>query len=171
MNPTHESVQFHEGNRPGLVGEIVRWHGLYYVRDQGWPEIFESLCAEQLGEIAKHLATRDDVALFSAWEGSTFLAAAVMDARPGERTGTRLRFFIASDAARGRGVGGGVLARALAWSESRGDSCVWLTTVANLTASAHLYRKFGFRLVAESADYTWGSEHLEQLWEREQRDG
>ena len=161
-----EDVRFHEGNTPGLVGEIVRWHGLYYVRDQGWPAIFESLCAEQLGEIARHLDTRDDIAAFSAWEGSTFLASAIMDARPGQRPGTRLRFFIASDAARGRGIGGKLLARALAWSQRRGDSSIWLTTVANLAASSHLYRKFGFTLVAEQVDHTWGSEHREQLWER-----
>jgi GNAT superfamily N-acetyltransferase len=155
-----------EGSCPGLVGEIVRWHGLYYVRGLGWPPIFEALCAEQLGEIAKCLGSNADVAAFSAWEADSFLSAAVMDARPGVRRGSRLRFFIASDKARGRGVGGQVLARALAWADQRNDPCVWLTTVAGLGASAHLYEKHGFRLVDERVDRTWGSEHCEQTWER-----
>lgn len=164
-----QEVQVIEGNCPGLVGEIVRWHGLYYVGTLGWPQIFETLCAEQLAEIARHLGERDDVTAFSAWQGGDgreFLGSVVMDARPGERVGSRLRFYIASDSARGKGVGSGLLARALAWSERRGDPCVWLTTVAGLGASAHLYKKFAFELRDEHIDRTWGSEHREQLWER-----
>jgi GNAT superfamily N-acetyltransferase len=160
-------TQWIDGACPGLVGEIVRWHGLYYVRGLGWPAVFEALCAEQLGEIAKHLGVREDVAAFSAWDGAEFLAAVVMDARPGQqRAGSRLRFFVASDAARGRGLGSGLVTRALAWSERRGDPSVWLTTVAGLEASAHLYRKHGFELLEERLDRTWGSPHQEQLWER-----
>jgi len=160
-------TQWIEGAHPGLLGEIVRWHGLYYVRGLGWPAVFEALCAEQLGEIAKHLGTRDDVAAFSAWDGEEFLAALVMDARPGQaRAGSRLRFFVASDGARGRGLGTGLMTRALAWSAQRGDPSVWLTTVAGLGASAHLYRKHGFKILEERVDQTWGSPHTEQLWER-----
>jgi GNAT superfamily N-acetyltransferase len=159
-------IRWIDGACPGLVGEIVRWHGLYYVRGLGWPAVFEALCAEQLGEIAKHLGAREDVAAFSAWDEAEFLAAVVMDARPGQRPGSRLRFFIAADAARGRGLGTELMARALAWSERRGDPSVWLTTVAGLGASAHLYRKLGFELLEECVDRSWGSEHREQLWER-----
>ena len=166
-----QDVQVVEGNCPGLVGEIVRWHGLYYVGGLGWPQIFETLCAEQFAEIARHLGERDDVTAFSAWQGGgrEFLGAVVMDARPGARSGARLRFFIASDGARGKGIGSELLARAIAWSERRGDPCVWLTTVAGLGASSHLYQKFGFQLLDEHIDRTWGSEHREQLWERKAR--
>jgi GNAT superfamily N-acetyltransferase len=162
-------VRWVEGNCPGLVGEIVRWHGLYYVRDLGWAPVFEILCADQLAQIARHFDARDDVAAFSAWSGDQFLAAAVMDARPGTRAGARLRFFIASNAARGRGIGGQLLQRAIAWSEGRGDSLIWLTTVAGLPASSHLYRKLGFSVVEEHLDTSWGSQHREQLWERPRR--
>jgi GNAT superfamily N-acetyltransferase len=159
-------IRWAEGNVPGLVGEIVRLHGVYYVERLGWPAIFEALCAEQLGEIAKHFGQREDVTAFSAWNGSEFMAALVMDARPGGRPGARLRFFIASDAARGRGLGNGLMERALTWSERRGDPVVWLTTVAGLDASSHLYRKFGFRLMHEKLDRTWGAELHEQEWQR-----
>lgn len=164
--PLHAGVRWVTGNCPGLTGEIVRWHGLYYVRDLGWPPVFEALCAEQLGEIARHFGERNDIIAISAWAAVQFLAAVVMDARPGARPGARLRFFIASDAARERGLGNELMTRALAWSERRGDPCVWLTNVAGLPASSHLYRKFGLILVEEHVDRTWGSEHLEQLWER-----
>lgn len=169
MGQVNETLRWIDGNCPGLVGEIVRWHGLYYVQGLGWPSIFESLCAEQLGEIAKHLGASDDVAAFSVWKGAEFLAGAVMDARPGKRPGTRLRFLIASDAARGQGFGNELLARAISWSEGRGDPAIWLTTVAGLRASAHLYQKFGFVMLEEQVDQTWGSAHHEQIWERKAR--
>ena len=154
------------GAHPGLVGEIVRWHGRYYVEGRGWAPVFEALCAEQLGEIAKQFGVRDDVTAFSAWRGGEFLAGLVLDARPGARAGARLRFLIASDAARGSGLGNELLSRALAWTKARGEPAVWLTTVAGLEASSHLYRKYGFVLVEERRDRTWGDEHVEQLWER-----
>lgn len=166
MQAETDDIHLIEGNRPGLIGEIVRWHGLYYVRSLGWPVVFEALCAEQLGEIAKHLGKREDVAAFSAWRGDIFLAGVIMDARPSGRRGARLRFFIASDIARGRGIGSQVLARGLAWVDCRGDSAAWLTTVAGLAESAHLYKKHGFQLLEERVDSTWGAEHVEQLWER-----
>jgi GNAT superfamily N-acetyltransferase len=157
-------VRWVEGPHPGLVGEIVRWHGLYYVLGRKWNAVFEALCAEQLGEIARNFG--NEATAFSAWEGETFLAALVMDARPGARPGARLRFLIASDAARGRGLGNEILRRALAWADDRGEPAVWLTTVAGLEASSHLYRKYGFALVEERVDQTWGDEHREQVWER-----
>ena len=158
------AVRWVEGPCPGLVGEIVRWHGLYYVLGRKWNPAFEALCAEQLGEIARNFG--EAATAFSAWEDEEFLAALVMDARPGERPGARLRFLIASDAARGKGLGNELLRRALAWSDARRDPAVWLTTVAGLAASSHLYRKYGFVLLEERVDRTWGDEHREQLWER-----
>jgi GNAT superfamily N-acetyltransferase len=159
-----KAVRWVQGSSPGLVGEIVRWHGIYYVRGQGWNAAFEAICAEQLGEIARHFGTA--ATAFSAWDGEDFLAAVVMDARPGARPGARLRFLIASDAARGQGLGNELLRRALAWADARGEPAVWLTTVAGLAASSHLYRKYGFVLLEERVDRTWGDEHREQLWER-----
>ena len=161
-----DSVEWIEGNAPGLVGEIVRWHGLHYVKALGWAPVFESLCAEQMGEIGKHLEARNDVTAFSAWSGGEFLGAVVMDGRRGARAGPRLRFFIATEAARGQGIGHGLMERAIAWSAALGTGPAWLTTVAGLGAAAHIYRKFGFRLVEEHVDHTWGDEHREQLWER-----
>lgn len=155
-----------EGNHPGLVGEIVRWHGLYYCKGLAWAPSFEALCAQQCGEIARHLGTRDDVNAFSAWNGDGFLAGLLLDGRPGSREGSRLRFFITIDAARGKGLGNELMSRAIGWSEGRGERSMWLTTVQGLPASAHLYRKFGFAIVEERRDTTWGSEHVEQTWVR-----
>jgi GNAT superfamily N-acetyltransferase len=158
------TVRWVEGASPGLLGEIVRWHGRYYVQGRGWNPLFEAICAEQLGEIARHFGAT--CTAFSAWDEGDFLAGLVMDARRSARAGARLRFLIASDAARGRGLGNELLRRALAWAEARGDPAVWLTTVAGLEASSHLYRKYGFELLEERLDQTWGDEHREQLWER-----
>jgi GNAT superfamily N-acetyltransferase len=166
MQSVHQPVHWVQGNRPGLVGELVRWHGLYYVQGLGWPAPFEALCAEQLAEIARQFGVSGETTAFSAWRASEFLAGLVMDARPATRPGARLRFLIASDAARGRGLGHDLLSRAIAWSQQRGDPSIWLTTVQGLPAASHLYRKFGFSMVAETIDRTWGSEHREQLWER-----
>jgi GNAT superfamily N-acetyltransferase len=161
-----------QGPCPGLVGEIVRWHGRYYVQGLGWAPVFEAICAQQLGEIARHWDAEGAATAFSAWRDGEFLAGVVMDARgDAKRPGARLRFLIAADGSRGNGLGHALLSRALAWADARGEPGVWLTTVAGLAASSHLYRKFGFALIDERRDHTWGDEHVEQLWERRSRAG
>ena len=166
---------------PGLLGELVRWHGLYYVQSLGWPARFEAIVAQEAGELAA-AADDGDVQAWSVWRGAQFLAGLAIDGRHGEgsqaagadvsgpdRTarGARLRFFIAADAARGLGLGNRLMQDALSWCDARGYFQVWLTTVRGRDAAAHLYRKFGFVLRDEHIDASWGTPMHEQRWERQ----
>ena len=63
-----------KGWRPGLVGEIVRAHAIYYARDWNFPRYFEAKVAREMGEFLARTSDRD--ALFSAEADDAFVARA-----------------------------------------------------------------------------------------------
>lgn len=159
------AVMVRTGWLPGLLGELVRWHGRYYVGALGWPPVFENIVAREAAELAG--AQDDEAQIWSAWRDGRFLACIALDSRQAATKGARLRFFIASDEARGHGVGTRLMRIALEAADARGDARVWLTTVRGLGAAAHLYEKFGFVLADEHDDDSWGSPMREQRFVRE----
>lgn len=98
-----EAIDWRTGWVPGLAGELLRWHGLYYVRDHGWPPRFEVVVARELADLVQ-AAHHPEVHAWSAWRGDQFLAGLALDGRDAAGRGARLRFFIASDAGRGLGL-------------------------------------------------------------------
>jgi GNAT superfamily N-acetyltransferase len=162
-------VMVHTGWVPGLLGELVRWHGRYYVGALGWPPVFERIVAREASELAA--APDDEAQIWSAWRDGHFLGCIALDSREAATKGARLRFFIASDEARGHGVGTRLMRIALEAADARGDARVWLTTVRGLAAAAHLYSKFGFVLADEHDDDSWGASMREQRFVRERHAG
>jgi len=79
--------------------------------------------------------------------------------------GAHLRWFILSDALRGRGVGARLIDTALDSCRACGYEKVYLWTFEGLDAARHLYEKAGFRLVERQRGTQWGSEVTEQRFE------
>ena len=77
-----------------------------------------------------------------------------------------LRWFITSDASRGKGVGTLLLCAALDFCKMRDYRNVYLWTFDELHAARHLYEKHGFRLASTQRGSQWGKEVNEQrfIW-------
>ena len=152
------------GWRPGLAGEIVRAHGIYYAREWQFPAFIEAKVARELGEFLARLAPRD--ALLSAWQGDTFLASLAIDAsdpalQPNQ---AHLRWFITTDAARGQGTGRALLAAAMDHLRRENVASCYLTTFAGLHTARRLYESAGFTLTHEEDAQSWGTTVREQLF-------
>jgi ribosomal protein S18 acetylase RimI-like enzyme len=65
---------------------------------------------------------------------------------------------------RGRGLGRHLLYDAVAFAQACGYPAIYLWTVSQLTAAAHLYRSFGFLRVEEKPGH-WGVDVLEEKYE------
>lgn len=152
-----------EGWSPGLLGWIVAEHGRYYDREWQLGPVFEAKVAQGLGELVARLDPDRDL-LLSAVDGADILGAIAVDGSGPEAAarGARIRYFILSDAARGRGVGRALLARTMAFIAAQGFRSAWLTTFAGLDAARHLYEAHGFRLDHEAVDRSWGTPLTEQ---------
>ena len=155
------------GWSPGLVGEVVRAHAVYYARQWRFGAPFETKVAREMAEfVDRYSPDRDRI--FRANRDGGFLGSLTIDGgdpalRPGE---AHLRWFIVTDEARGLGLGRRLMGAATAFLDAAGYESCYLTTFAGLDAARRLYEASGFRLVHEAASTTWGTEVVEQRFER-----
>jgi GNAT superfamily N-acetyltransferase len=156
------TITYRSGYMPGLIGWMIATQTQYYAGHVGFGMPFELTVGAGLLEYAPRSAEPGNL-LLSAWEGDTPVGSIVIDG--GTQPPARLRWFVVSPKMHGRGVGSRLLADALVHAD-RFHECVWLTTIADLDAAIHLYRKTGFVMTDQHDDATWGPVMREQRWER-----
>lgn len=160
-------IEIRHGWSPGLIGEVVRAHALYYSREWQFGARFEAKVAREMADfIDRYAADRDRI--FCAVRGEALLGSITIDGSdpalaPGE---AHLRWFIVRDDMRARGTGRGLMNAALSFLDAAGYGKCFLTTFAGLDAARHLYESAGFRLLQEAPSTTWGRRVLEQRFER-----
>jgi len=153
-----------DGYMPGVLGRVVSLHGSYYAEHWGFGSYFESKVASDLAEFLGRFDGRRD-GLWSLRSSDQVEGAIAIDGIRAGTVGAHLRWFIVSDAVRGTGAGGKLMATAMEFCRSRGYRTIYLSTFAGLDAARHLYEKHGFVLVAEEPGTQWGPEVLEQRFE------
>jgi GNAT superfamily N-acetyltransferase len=154
----------HSGYLPGCIGRIAELHGSYYSRHAGFGVHFESKVARELAEFCEHFDAERD-GLWLALKQGRVEAAIAIDGSGAGGKGAHLRWFIASDALRGVGVGSRLLAAAIDFCHIRNYEAVYLWTFEGLEAARHLYEKSGFRLAHQQRGRQWGHEVSEQRFE------
>ena len=158
------STTIREGYVPGCIGRIAELHASYYHRTAGFGLSFESKVARELADFCeRYVAGRDG--LWLALADGRVEGSIAIDGAHAARDGAHLRWFIVSDAVRGRGIGGGLLDSAMAFCRTRGYDRVYLWTFEGLDAARHLYEKAGFRLAQQQRGRQWGAEVNEQRFE------
>ncbi|HET8650081.1 MAG TPA: GNAT family N-acetyltransferase, partial [Gemmatimonadales bacterium] len=78
----------------------------------------------------------------------------------------QLRWFLVDPSARGRGLGRRLLDTAIEFSRAAGYRRIVLWTVSALEAAARLYRAVGFERTEEQPGQRWGSDVIEEKYER-----
>lgn len=157
-------VKIQKGYSPGSIGRVVELHGRYYHQNWSFGVFFEAKVARELSEfMARYDATRDGfwiATIDGQVEGSI-----TIDGTDANGQGAHLRWFIISDAFRGRGVGSRLMREAVDLYRSKGYGRVYLWTFEGLHAARHLYEKTGFELVKQRKGLEWGTEVKEQRFE------
>lgn len=153
-----------KGYVPGSIGRVAELHGLYYHDHWGFGLFFEAKVAVELSEFLKRYDDRRDgfwtVSVNGRVEGSI-----AIDGIHGESKGAHLRWFIVSDALRGKGAGNQLIHAAVSFCRRQGFNKIYLWTFEGLGAARHLYEKRGFRLAEEHKGTQWGTEVNEQRFE------
>ena len=158
------NVEIVAGYVPGAIGSIVELHGAYYWRHAGFGLYFESKVACELSEFLRRLDCVRDGIWLALCDGRVE-GAIVIDGAKAESEGAHLRWFIVSDAMRGQGLGGKLIAAALDHCRQQNFPKAYLWTFEGLHAARHLYEKHGFRLTEQRQGKQWGTEVNEQRFE------
>jgi len=157
-------VKIARGYIPGSIGRVVELHGTYYHEHWGFGSFFEAKVATELTEfIGRYDEERDGfwtASLERRIEGSI-----TIDGLHAEGDGAHLRWFIMSDALRGRGIGNRLINAAIDFCRNKGYKRVYLWSFDGLSAARHLYQKSGFKLVEQLRGTQWGKEVNEQRFE------
>jgi GNAT superfamily N-acetyltransferase len=157
-------VEIRRGYFPGSIGRVVELHASYYHAHWGFGVLFEAQVARGLAEFfSRYDELRDGfwIATVSARvEGSI-----TIDGAHAADTGAHLRWFIMSDALRGKGVGTRLIRTAVDFCRANKYRRVYLRTFAGLDAARHLYEKMGFKLVDQRPGTQSGTEVTEQRFE------
>ena len=152
------------GYTPGAIGRVAELHGTYYAEHWNFGCFFEAKVATELSEFLERYDGQSDgfwsVSLNGRLEGSISI-----DGIHASEEGAHLRWFIMSDALRGKGVGGRLMETAVDFCRDLNYEKVYLWTFAGLDAARHLYEKLGFVLAEELSGTQWGTEVTEQRFE------
>jgi GNAT superfamily N-acetyltransferase len=165
-SPLPPGVTLHRGWVPGILGWVATEHGRYYEREWNFGPVFEAKVAAGLAEMMLRYDEAHDLIL-SASDAEGPLGAITIDGGGPDvaRDGARLRWFILADRARGKGLGGLMMAEAMAFVRTSGFERAWLTTFRGLDTARRLYETHGFRLTHEAPDTTWGTRISEQRFD------
>jgi ribosomal protein S18 acetylase RimI-like enzyme len=146
--------QLRHGLRPGDIGAVVRLHGRVYALEHGWDHTFEGYVAETMGRFAIAFDPARDRLWLAETESETVGSIAIVGQPDGS---AQLRWFVIDPGSRGQGLGRRMLMEALAFCREREYTSVFLLTVRELHAAAHLYLAVGFELLEETPHESWGA--------------
>lgn len=154
-----------EGYAPGCIGRITQLHAQYYAATSNFGVAFEAKVAKELGEFCRaYVPGRDGLWLA---QGSQIEGSVAIDGSHAADDGAQLRWFIASEALKGRGFGRALLDSALNFCDDREYKRVYLWTFSGLNTARHLYESLGFRLELQRLGTQWGTPVEEQRFVRD----
>jgi GNAT superfamily N-acetyltransferase len=146
----------------GDAGWLIQQHAELYAREEGFDASFEPLVAEIL---ADYIRTRDPACerAWIAWDGEQRLGSifCVKGPEPGQ---AKLRLFLLTPSARGKGLGKRLLEACIAYARDRGYGELVLWTHASHRAACALYEKAGFTCTDSHPVTSFGQRQEEQTW-------
>jgi GNAT superfamily N-acetyltransferase len=146
----------------GDAGWLIQQHAELYAREEGFDASFEPLVAEIL---AAYIRSHDPSCerAWIAWEGGERLGSifCVKGPEPGQ---AKLRLFLLTPAARGKGLGKRLLDVCIAFARDKGYTEMVLWTHASHRAACALYKKTGFACVDSHPVTSFGQRLEEQTW-------
>lgn len=157
----NQTINITRGYTPGSLGRVVELHGTFYHAHWGFGAFFEAKVAAELAAfLGRYDAARDG--FWTALAAGRVEGAIAIDGIHAESRGAHLRWFIVSDAWRGKGVGHRLIDTAMDFCRGQGYRTIYLWTFEGLDAARHLYEKTGFELVEARRGMQWGTEVNEQ---------
>lgn len=159
------AVELRQGYCPGVIGSVVGLQASYYAANYGFGAVFERKVATEMSEFMGRIESPANTT-FSAFLGETLLGSVSLDGEDLEEGVSHLRWFIVIPEAQGMGVGNLLLEEATSFVDAAGFARTRLWTFKGLDAARHLYEKHGFELVYENRGKQWGTEVIEQEFER-----
>ena len=153
---------FLRSHEPGDMGWITHRHGALYAQEYGWDEHFEALVAQIVADFINNYKPERERCWIAEMNGEIVGSVFVVQ---GSETVAKLRLLLVEPKARGLGLGTRLVEECIRFARRRGYQKLMLWTNSVLLEARHIYRKTGFKLVAEEAHHSYGHDLIGETWE------
>jgi len=147
---------------PGDIGSIIKLHGEYYSKYNGFDTSFEPYVAIPLSEFV--LRKRDNERIWIVEKENEINGCiAIVDNGNGI---AQLRWYILSEGIQGIGIGKKLIIKALDYCKEKLYERVILWTIDEQIKAIEVYKRNGFVLKEEKRHCLWGKDINEQCYEK-----
>jgi len=149
-------------HEPGDMGWVAHRHGVLYAQEYGWDEHFEALVAQIVAEFINNYNPGRERCWIAEIDGEIIGSVFVVQS---SETVAKLRLLLVEPKARGLGLGTRLVEECIRFARRRGYQKLILWTNSILLEARHIYKKTGFKLVAEEAHHSFGHDLIGETWE------
>jgi DNA-binding MarR family transcriptional regulator/GNAT superfamily N-acetyltransferase len=151
--------------RAGDFGWIVSRHAELYLREYGWADPFEGLCAQIVADFVNNFDPGGERCWIAEMDGENVgCVVLVKDDQPNV---ARLRLLLVDPKARGLGLGAKLVDECVRFARAKGYAKVTLWTHSVLSAARHVYEGAGFKLTSSERRRSWGKDVVAEFWDLE----
>lgn len=158
---TGQAPVIYRPHRAGDVGWVIERQAQLYTQEYGWNIEFEALIAGIGSDFLGNFRPGADFCWVAERDGER-LGAVFLVRQDDEEA--KLRMLHVERAARGAGVGSGLVARCVEQAHASGYSYLTLWTNSVLVEARRLYQRAGFELVSEEPHHSFGKDLVGQYW-------
>jgi DNA-binding MarR family transcriptional regulator/GNAT superfamily N-acetyltransferase len=148
----------------GDFGWIVSRHAELYLKEYGWGEPFEGLCAGIVADFANNNDPRRERCWIAELNGEN--VGCVMLVKDSDEV-ARIRLLLVDPKGRGLGLGTRLVDECVRFARAAGYKKITLWTHSVLTAARHVYEKAGFTLTSSEKRHSWGKDVVAEFWDLE----
>ena len=147
---------------PGDIGAIIKLHGEYYARNNGFNYTFEPYVAIPLSEFVMNKKESESIWIVEK-EGEVKGSIAIVD--HGNNV-AQLRWYLLDESIQGFGIGKELIDKAISFVMENHYSAIILWTIDEQKKAIEIYKKNGFQKVEEKRHVMWGKEVNEECYEK-----
>jgi DNA-binding MarR family transcriptional regulator/GNAT superfamily N-acetyltransferase len=151
--------------RAGDFGWIVSRHAELYLREYGWAEPFEGLCAQIVADFVNNFDPERERCWIAEINGEN--VGCVMVVKDDQPDVARLRLLLVDPKARGLGLGARLVDECVRFARAKGYAKITLWTHSVLSAARHVYEGAGFKLTSSEPRRSWGKDVVAEFWDLE----
>jgi DNA-binding MarR family transcriptional regulator/GNAT superfamily N-acetyltransferase len=151
--------------RAGDFGWIVSRHAELYLREYGWGDPFEGLCAQIVADFVNNFDPERERCWIAEINGEN--VGCVMLVKGEQPNVARLRLLLVDPKARGLGLGARLVDECVRFPPATGYTKMTLWTHSVLSAARHVYEGAGFKLTSSEQRHSWGKDVVAEFWDLE----
>ena len=155
-----EDIVFRSGLKPGDLGAIVKLHGEYYNKANGFDGTFEPYVAIPLSEFVLRNQANENIWVI---EKNNILKGCIAIVDSGKNV-AQFRWYLLEESVQGYGLGRKLIEAALDFAKKNNYESIILWTVDIQDKAIGIYKKYGFELIEEKRHELWGKELNEQCY-------